>query len=166
MQLSVRGASGDVLSDTSFIQPMVSGKWIYSFSNETRVIARGAAGTTAVSDFDRLPSSLRFFTGGDKTIRGFGYNVVGPGIGDDVVGGKNLLESSIEYEVPVSEKWSFAAFVDTGDAFDSKPDYKTGLGLGVRWRSPIGPVRVDFGHALESPPGRNLRLHLTIGSDL
>lgn len=166
LQLSVRGASGDVLSDTSFIQPMVSGKWIYSFSNETRVIARGAAGTTAVSDFDRLPSSLRFFTGGDKTIRGFGYNVVGPGIGDDVVGGKNLLESSIEYEVPVSEKWSFAAFVDTGDAFDSKPDYKTGLGLGVRWRSPIGPVRVDFGHALESPPGRNLRLHLTIGSDL
>jgi len=166
LQLSVRGAGEDVLSDTSFIQPMVSGKWIYSFANSTRLIARGAAGTTSVSDFDKLPTSLRFFTGGDKSVRGYAYNIVGPTVDGDIVGGKNLLESSLEYEVPVSEKWSIAAFADIGDAFDEKPDYKSGIGLGVRWRSPIGPVRLDFGHALDQPPGKNLRLHLTIGSDL
>ncbi|MGQ7843608.1 autotransporter assembly complex protein TamA [Granulosicoccus sp. 3-233] len=166
LQLSVRGASEDALSDTSFIQPMISGKWIHSFANSTRLIARGAAGTTSVSDFDQLPTSLRFFTGGDKTVRGYAYNVIGPSIGSDVVGGKHLLESSLEYEVPVSEKWSIAAFVDVGDAFDDEPDYKTGVGLGVHWRSPIGPVRLDFGHALDEPPGKELRLHLTIGSDL
>lgn len=166
LQLSVRGASEDVLSDTSFIQPMISGKWIYSFANSTRLIARGAAGTTSVSDFDELPTSLRFFTGGDKTVRGYPYNVIGPTTNGDVVGGKHLLESSLEYEVPVSEKWSVAAFVDVGDAFDDEPDYKSGVGLGIHWRSPIGPVRLDFGHALDQPPGRNLRLHLTIGSDL
>ncbi len=164
--LSVRGASDSVLSDTSFIQPMVSGKWIYSFQNATRVIARGAAGTTSVSDFDALPTSLRFFTGGDKTVRGYTYNVIGPVVGGDVIGGKHLLESSLEYEVPFAEKWSVAAFADIGDAFDEKPDYKTGVGLGVRWRSPIGPVRLDFAHALDDPPGKQLRLHLTIGSDL
>lgn len=166
LQLSVRGASEDLLSDTSFIQPMISGKWIHSFSNSTRLIARGAAGTTSVSDFDELPTSLRFFTGGDKTVRGYAYNVIGPTIGNDVVGGKHLLESSIEYEVPVSEKWSIAAFADIGDAFDDEPDYKRGVGLGIHWRSPIGPVRLDFGHALDEPPGKQLRLHLTIGSDL
>lgn len=166
LQLSVRGASEDVLSDTSFIQPMVSGKWIYSFANSTRLIARGAAGTTSVTDFDQLPTSLRFFTGGDKSVRGYAYNVVGPRIGGDVVGGKKLLESSLEYEVPVADKWSVVAFADIGDAFDEKPDYKRGVGLGVHWRSPIGPVRLDFGHALDDPPGKQLRLHLTIGSDL
>ncbi len=166
LQLSVRGAGEGVLSDTSFIQPMVSGKWIHSFANSTRLIARGAAGTTSVTDFDKLPTSLRFFTGGDKTVRGYAYNVIAPSVDGDVVGGKNLLESSLEYEVPVSEKWSIAAFVDIGDAFDDKPDYKSGIGLGIHWRSPIGPVRLDFGHALDQPPGKQLRLHLTIGSDL
>ncbi len=166
LQLSLRGASDSVASDTSFIQPMISGKWIYSFGNSTRLIARGAAGSTSVSDFEELPTSLRFFTGGDKTVRGYTYNVVAPRLDGEVVGGKHLLESSLEYEVPIAEKWSVAAFADIGDAFDSKPDYKTGIGLGVRWRSPIGPVRLDFGHALDKPPGKSVRLHLTIGSDL
>ena len=166
LQLSVRGALDSVLSDTSFIQPMVSGKWIYSFANSTRLIARGAAGTTSVSDFDELPTSLRFFTGGDKTVRGHAYNVIGPDVDGDVVGGKHLLESSLEYEIPFTEKWSVATFVDIGDAFDDKPDYKTGVGIGLHWRSPIGPVRLDFGHALDKPPGKSLRFHLTIGSDL
>lgn len=166
LQLSLRGASDSVLSDTSFIQPMISGKWIYSFANSNRLIARGAAGTTSVSDFDELPTSLRFFTGGDTSVRGYGFNDIGPGLDGDVVGGKHLLESSLEYEIPFSEKWSVATFVDYGDAFDDDPDFKTGVGLGFHWRSPIGPVRLDFGHALDDPPGESLRLHLTIGSDL
>ena len=166
LSLSVRGGNEELLSDTSFIQPMVSGKWIHSFANSTRLIARGAAGTTSVSDFDRLPTSLRFFTGGDKTVRGYSYNVISPEIDGDVVGGKHLLETSVEYEVPISEAWSIATFADIGDAFDSEPDYERGVGVGVRWRSPIGPVRIDLAHALDRPPGRQLRLHLTIGSDL
>lgn len=166
LQLSVRGAGEGLLSDTSFIQPMISGKWIHSFANSNRLIARGAAGTTSVSDFEQLPTSLRFFTGGDKTVRGYAYNVIGPTIDDDVVGGKHLLEASLEYEIPFSEQWSFATFADVGDAFDDEPDYKSGVGVGLHWRSPIGPVRLDLGHALDQPPGKEVRLHLTIGSDL
>ena len=166
LRLSVRGGSEDVLSDTTFIQPMISGKLIYSFDNKTRLVARGAAGTTYVDDFDRLPTTLRFFTGGDTSVRGYSFNSIGPGDGDDVVGGRNLIETSLEYQVPIAEKWSIAAFVDGGDAYDNTPDYKTGVGLGAHWLSPIGPVRIDLGHALDRPPGRRLRLHLTIGSDL
>lgn len=166
LQLSVRGGSDSLLSDTTFIQPMISGKWIYSFGNSSRLIARGAAATTYVDDFDKLPTTLRFFTGGDKTVRGYSYNVIAPIEEGAVVGGRNLLETSLEYEVPIKEKWRVAAFVDVGDAYDDKPDYKTGVGFGVRWISPIGPVRLDLGHGVEQPPGRNFRLHLTIGSDL
>lgn len=164
--LSIRGAAESVLSDTNFLQPMVTGKWIYSFDNSTRLIARGAAGTTTVSDFDQLPTSIRFFSGGDNTVRGFDYNTIGPVEEGEVVGGRHLLESSLEYEVPFAEQWSAAGFTDVGDAFDDSPDYKTGVGLGVRWRSPIGPVRFDVAHALDRPPGNRWRLHLTIGSDL
>ena len=166
LRLSLRGSSEELLSDTSFIQPMISGKWIHSFANNTRVITRGAAGTTSVSDFDKLPTSLRFFTGGDKSVRGYEYGVIGPRIDGDVVGGKHLLEASVEYEVPFTEKWSVAAFADIGDAFNDSPQYKRGVGLGLHWRSPIGPVRIDLGHALDDPPGNQLRLHLTIGPDL
>ncbi len=167
LQLRLRGAYEPLLSDTSFVQPLVAAKWIRSFAERGRIIARGAVGTTWVDDFDALPISLRFFTGGDRTVRGYKYEVIAPR--DDAakaVGGKHLTEASLEYEFPLKDKWSVAAFVDTGDAFNDQPEFKTGVGIGVRWRSPIGPVRIDLGHGLDQPPGSNLRLHLTIGPDL
>lgn len=167
LQLRLRGAHDALLSDTSFLQPLISAKWIRSFQNHSRIISRAAIGTTWVDDFAALPTSLRFFSGGDRTIRGYKYSVIGPlDDADEVTGGKHLTEVSLEYEFPIKEKWSIAAFVDHGDAFNDKPEYKTGIGLGLRWRSPIGPVRFDLGHGLDQPPGNNIRLHLTIGPDL
>lgn len=167
LQLRLRGAYDELLSDTSFVQPLISAKWIHSFKNKNRIIGRAAAGTTWVDDFSALPTSLRFFTGGDRTIRGHKYSVIGPlDDANEVVGGKHLTEVSLEYEFPIKDKWSLATFVDHGDAFNDKADYKTGVGIGLRWRSPIGPVRFDLGHGLERPPGKDIRLHLTIGPDL
>ncbi len=166
LQLRLRGGHDSFLSDTSFLQPQISAKWIYSFSNKTRLISRGSLATTWVDDFDKLPTSLRYFSGGDKSLRGYKYSIVGPREDDEVVGGKHLTEASIEYEVPISEKWSIAVFTDIGDAYNDTPDYKTGVGVGLHWISPIGPVRIDLGHGLDDPPGSQLRLHLTIGPDL
>lgn len=167
LQLRLRGGHDALLSDTTFLQPLASAKWIRGFDNRSRIIGRLAIGSTYVDDFSKLPTSLRYFTGGDRTIRGHKYNVIGPSDNENaVVGGKNLNEASLEYEYPIKEKWSIAAFVDYGDAFDNKPDYKTGVGLGLRWISPIGPVRIDLGHGIKQPPGSRLRLHLTIGPDL
>ncbi|MCB1755370.1 MAG: outer membrane protein assembly factor [Gammaproteobacteria bacterium] len=166
LQLLLRGGAEALLSDTSFLQPQVSAKWIYSFRNRTRVITRGTLGTTWVDDFDKLPTSLRYFSGGDKSLRGYEYGIIGPREDGEVVGGKHLAEVSLEYEIPISEKWSVAAFADYGDAFNDSPDYKTGAGLGLHWQSPIGPVRIDLGHGLDDPPGNQIRLHLSIGPDL
>ncbi len=167
LQLRLRGAHDALISDTSFLQPLISTKWIHSFKNHHRIISRATLGTTWVDNFDALPTSLRFFSGGDRTVRGYKYAVIGPlDDANEVLGGKHLTEISLEYEIPIKEKWSIATFVDYGDAFNDSPDYKTGLGIGLHWQSPIGPVRIDLGHGLDQPPGNNVRLHLTIGPDL
>ncbi len=167
LRLYLRGGSDALLSDTNFVQSLVAAKWIHGLGNGSRIIARGAIGATWIDDFDALPISLRYFAGGDKSVRGYGFSVISP-LDDEreKVGGRHLTEASIEYEHPIIDKWSVAAFMDIGDAYDDEPDLHAGVGVGVRWVSPIGPVRIDFGSGLERPPGRNFRVHLTIGPDL
>jgi translocation and assembly module TamA len=165
----LRGASTALLSDLDFVQGLVRLKGVYALNDVSRIIARGDAGATVISQgFENLPTSLRFFTGGDASVRGYAFNSIGPT--DDegtVIGGKNLLVGSVEYEHRVWDGWSLAAFVDTGDAFDGgSPDLKTGVGVGLRWRSPIGPVRLDFASGLDRPPGDAFRFSFGIGPDL
>ncbi len=166
LRLFLRGGADALLSDTNFLQPLVSAKWIHGFDSGSRVIVRGAVGSTWVDDYDALPTSLRYYAGGDRSVRGYGFSVISPRVDGEAVGGKNLTEASLEYEYPLKEKWSLATFVDVGDAYDDTPDFKTGAGFGIRWISPIGPVRIDFASGLDRPPGRNFRVHLTIGPDL
>lgn len=166
LRLFLRGGADAVISDTNFIQPLVAAKWIHGLNGGSRVIVRGAIGTTWVDNYDALPTSLRYYAGGDRSVRGYGFSVISPRVGEEAVGGKNLTEASLEYEHPLKEKWSLATFLDVGDAYDDTPALKTGVGIGVRWMSPIGPVRIDFASGLDRPPGRNFRVHLTIGPDL
>lgn len=167
IQLRLRGASASVLSDTSFVQPMLFAKKIKTLGNRHRVLARFGVGTTWVADFDKLPTSLRYYTGGDRTVRGYGFEDVAPVNSEaKVVGGRHLIESSIEYEIPVRERFSLAFFADAGDAFDDRPQYRLGVGVGMRWRSPIGPVRIDLGRSFDDPGAGNVRLHFSLGPDL
>jgi translocation and assembly module TamA len=165
--LELRGAYSGLLSDISFVQAALRTKWIWPLGPRGRLITRADAGSTWTSDFDRLPASLRFFAGGDNSVRGYSLDSIGPRDADDnVVGGKNLLVGSLEYEHRILEKWGVAAFVDSGDVFDTEvPEFKTGVGFGLRWLSPVGPVRVDLASGLDEP-GDAVRLHLSIGPDL
>ncbi len=167
VRLSLRGASESLLSDTSFIQPQISTKIINTFDSNHRFIVRASAGTTWVKDFDKLPTQLRYYAGGDSSVRGYKYQAIAP-LDDDseVLGGRHLLEASAEYEVPIRDNFSVAAFSDFGDAFDDRPDYRFGVGLGLRWQSPIGPVRIDVARSLVDPGEGNVRLHLSLGPDL
>ena len=165
----LRGAVQGLLSDISFVQGTVNLKAVYALNDDHRFIARGDFGTTLMSDdFTKLPTSLRFFAGGDANVRGYAYNSIGPtGEGGAVVGGKNMLVGSLEYEYRLWGDWSVATFIDSGDAFNgAAPEMKTGAGVGVRWRSPVGPVRIDFASGLDRPPGDTFRFSLSIGPDL
>ena len=129
---------------------------------------RSSFGGTWVGDFFELPPSERFFTGGDNTIRGYEFEELGPeDDAGEVIGGTYLGIVSLEYEHPVTNTWSGAAFVDAGNSFGgegSSTGIKLGIGVGVRWRSPVGPIRADLAH----PVGGNqtIRFHLRIGPDL
>lgn len=173
LTVAARVGQKGVLSDTSFGQIIADAKWIRGIGDHSRFIARGSVGYTKVGDFDKLPPELRFFAGGDRSIRGYPFQTVGPRrvFGEDqepkVIGGEQLLVGSAEYEYFFTPKWGAAAFVDAGDAFSGKNfDLKIGTGFGVRWRSPVGLVRLDLGTPIGDKYASGIELHIVIGPDL
>jgi translocation and assembly module TamA len=171
ISMDILGALNYIGSNTSFLQLRLNGKLIRPLFNKGRIITRGQFAYSFVSlvkgQFNDLPPSIRFFAGGDRSIRGYDYQSLGPkNIQGIVIGGKNLLIGSIEYEYQILDKYYLAAFYDVGNAFNDFSDpFKHGVGLGIRWRSPVGLIRVDVATALEEE-GFPLRLHITIGPDL
>jgi len=168
-RLMLQGSYEFAISDLSFLQAQLGFKWIQTLGERHRLIGRTDAGTTLINDedFPSFPSSLRFFTGGDRSVRGYRRDSIGPEDEEgNNIGGKHLVVGSIEYEYRFLDNWAVAAFADVGDAFDNEtPELRTGVGLGVRWFSPIGPVRVDLASGLNEP-GDPIRLHLTVGPEL
>lgn len=166
----VSGSPSTLGSDTSFLQVYGRGKYIQEIG-AGRLLLRLEGGYTEVNEFDRLPVSQRFFAGGDASVRGYDYKSLGPTTispetGEPVVvGGNNLLVQSLEYDYRFLDSWAVAVFYDQGNAFDNADfDFQRGAGLGIRWISPIGPVRVDVAKALDGD--RGWQLHLSMGPDL
>lgn len=159
--------SGAIGSQTDFAQFLFDAKLIRGFGERQRLLLRGQFGRTFTDEFAELPPSLRFFAGGDRSIRGYGYQEVGPRLGDEVIGGKHLLTGSVEFERMFSEQWGGAVFVDAGDAFSDRDSFRvrTGVGAGVRWRSPVGLVRFDVAHGLDQADNA-VQIHINIGPDL
>lgn len=165
--LHLKGAAAALLSDTDFLQAEAEARWIRALGPRFRLLARGDLGLTWVRDFRRLPPRYRFFAGGDQSIRGFGYNELGPrNAAGEVEGGRDRLVLSLELERRLAGPWRVATFFDAGNAFDGPGDgLARGAGVGVRYHLPFGMVRLDLAWAL-SQHGHPLRLHLTLGPDL
>lgn len=162
----VRGASTELGSTVSFEQFHGHARGIIP-AGVGRLLGRVELGATAADELVELPVSVRFFAGGDNSVRGYGYEELGPTNDEgDVVGGRHLLTGSIEYNYPIVGRWSLAVFTDAGNAFNTFDDYEVyqGVGTGVRWRSPIGPIRVDVARPVDEPG--NFRLHISMGAVL
>ena len=162
----VQGASDALLSDTSFVQFYGSAKRVLS-RGDGRLLGRVEIGSTWINAATELPASLRYFAGGDQNLRGYDYRSLGPlNANGEVVGGKQLVIGSIEYDHLVRDQWRVAVFADSGNAFNTRNDFAwhSSVGFGVRWLSPIGPVRVDLAHPLDGD--ESVRLHITMGPDL
>ncbi|KAA2284276.1 autotransporter assembly complex protein TamA [Arenimonas fontis] len=173
LTLELRGGHSSLGSDVDFLQARAEARWIRGIGRRDRLLLRAEAGATWTDQFPQFPPSLRFYAGGDRSVRGYGYKEIGPFLSDDdgnrfVFGGKHLLVASAEYERMFTRQWGLAAFVDAGDAFDAGNalDLQVGAGLGLRWRSPVGPVRVDLAHGFGDKAQQSVRLHLVIGPDL
>jgi translocation and assembly module TamA len=159
--------SGAIGSQTDFAQFLVDAKLIRPLGDSNRLLLRGQLGRTFTDEFDELPPSLRYFAGGDRSIRGYGFQEVGPRIDDQVIGGENLVTASVEFERMFSDTWGAALFVDAGDAFSDDGGFRlrSGVGAGVRWRSPVGLMRLDFAHGLDGADNA-VQIHINIGPDL
>jgi translocation and assembly module TamA len=160
-------SSDRLVSDTSFVQTVAEARWIRSLGERSRFLTRVRAGATWNNDFDALPPSARYFAGGDNSIRGYEFRSQGPvDANGEVVGGDRILVGSAEYERRIKEKWSVATFYDTGNAFHGSDfDAIAGFGIGARWLSPLGPIRMDIARPLDGID-RDLRLHISLGPDL
>ncbi len=168
LDFRIEGAYEKLFSSTSYLQFSTRDKYIYGFADDWRLLARTDLGATWVTDLSELPASKRFFAGGDNSVRGFDLYELGPKDEEgEVIGGRYLAVGSLELERRIVGKWSAAVFFDAGNAFD--PDYDTeleyGAGLGIRWRSPVGPIRVDVASGL-SADDNQLRLHVVVGPEL
>ncbi len=168
--LTLRGGMGGSDFDTSFAQALATVQWFHGLDANSRLIVRGEAGHTYTEELLDLPPSLRFYAGGDRSVRGYGWHEIGPRVntanGYYYTGASNVVTASVEYERYFKGPWGASVFVDSGSAFDgTSPDMHTGVGIGLRWRSPVGPVRVDIAHGLDDPDS-SFTLHLNIGADL
>lgn len=166
LKFEVLGAPVDFSNGSTFLQTKAFGYWAFEPWPKGRVLARAELGATWAEDRDRLAVSHRFFAGGDRSVRGYEYQSLGPkNSNNEVIGGTYLTVGSLEYEHMVAEDWAVAAFFDAGNAYHDELDtLYQGVGLGARWFSPIGPIKVDLAHPLDDSED-GVRLHVSIGPE-
>ena len=158
LSMTNRVAWKTVVSDSNFFQTEVHGKLIQALSDKNQVVLSGQLGYTISNNIHELPLSLRFFTGGSRSVRGFSYQSIGPG--------RYLFVASAEFQQRIIDKWYVSTFYDIGDAFDNfSPRSHRATGFGIIWASPVGPIEITLARAI-SEPGHPKRLQFTMGTNL
>src|SRR6056297_1049781 len=177
-QARVLGSVDSLGSDTSFLQGYLNGRWHWRFLPRHKLLVRGELGYTVADttafdlgipgdarelelDITELPELFRFKAGGDRSVRGYGYEA----LSTNRNGANHTLVGSIEYEYNFAGDFAAAAFYDIGNAFNdfAEPNLKRGAGVGLRWYTLIGPVQLDLARALDDD---SFRIHFTIGTKL
>ncbi|MEW6184756.1 MAG: BamA/TamA family outer membrane protein, partial [Thermodesulfobacteriota bacterium] len=167
--LETRGSAPFLGSSGYFLQWLAQTDYLLPLGKGFSLLLRAQAGNTLQTEsLKSLPPSLRFFAGGDQSLRGYDYQSLGPKDGSGkVIGGRNLLVGSLEMEKALTETWGLAAFYDLGNAFDDFSDigWKHSAGLGLRLYTPLGPIRLDLAHPLGVDTFQ-LRVHFSFGFGL
>ncbi|MCF5706230.1 BamA/TamA family outer membrane protein [Pseudomonas syringae] len=167
LQFDAQVAKEGMLSDANLVRGNVLLKGLTTVAQNHRFLGRVQLGGNFTDGYTSIPPSLRFFAGGDQSVRGYDYQNLSPTNSDgDRIGGRYMVAGSVEYQYSIAEKWRLATFIDQGNSFNSldMPSLKTGVGFGVRWVSPVGPLRLDLAHALDDDGG--VRLHFSMGPEL
>lgn len=167
LQFDLAVAKEGVLADADVVHTNILLKGLTTLAGRHRLLGRLQFGGTESNGFGAVPPSLRFFAGGDQSVRGYDYQSLSPENGQgDKIGGHYLFAASAEYQYGLTERWRLASFFDHGNAFNSLdfPTLKSAVGVGLRWVSPVGPLRLDLAHPLDDQGG--IRLHFSMGPEL
>ncbi len=165
--LDLRVGTDAVPDATAFVRAHADAKWVRALGERVRVLLRAEYGALHAARFDELIPSQRFYAGGDGSVRGYGYEDLGPKDADGAsIGGRYAFVASAEMEFNIVGNYGAAIFYDAGNAANEPwPKLMRGAGVGVRWRSPVGVVGIDIARPLDDPD-TGYRLHLSIGTDL
>lgn len=156
-------AGGPFGADKDFYRLELSGSYYIPFKFDSVLEFRVRTGwVNEFDDTDKVPIFERFFAGGARSIRGYDERDVGPidSNNENAIGGESLLVANMEYTVPIIDFVKLAAFFDTGNVWADVNDFasgglKSGTGLGLRIKTPIGPVRLDYGIPLNDVPSED-----------
>ncbi|MGO1708938.1 MAG: autotransporter assembly complex protein TamA [Oleiphilaceae bacterium] len=168
LQFDLSGAHRAALSSVDILHVNAIAKGLITLAGKHRLLARFQFGGVATNKFSDVPPSLRFFAGGDQSVRGYGYQTLSPENDNGVpVGGRYIMAGSAEYQYEFADSWRAALFVDHGNAVNDLLDpLATGAGLGIRWISPLGPLRLDVAKGLNPEFGGEWRIHFSMGPEL
>lgn len=167
--MELRGTHQYLGSDTGLLQFVTDGGYIAPLPWRLSLQIRAKAGMTVFSDpLSNLPPSLRFFAGGDRSVRGYAYQSLGPKDATGrVVGGKHLLSGSIELERALFKDWGVSLFYDAGNALDSFTDLRLfqGTGVGTHYYTRIGSLNLYLARQIDID-NPAFRIHFTVGFEL
>ena len=144
----------------------------FRLSKERDVVLAGkiTLGAMDGAETDEIPADERFYAGGGGSIRGYAFQSVGPLVNGEPVGGRSLLELSAELRVMLSQRLGLVAFTDGGSVFEdilsgSNDGLRWGTGLGIRYFTPVGPLRLDVGIPLNRREGvdDSFQIYLSLG---
>jgi translocation and assembly module TamA len=175
LYLEVLGSHSALGSKANFLRLDLQGERVLDLTPRWHVLLRAEFGSSAIGNFGELPAQYRFFAGGDRSVRGFGYDALSPtAVAPDGtlehVGGRHLITGTVEIERDLPHGLGAAAFFDFGNAFDRFGDpLAYSVGIGLRWRLPVVTVGIDVAQALKAPGFASLpgpRLHLNISPHL
>jgi translocation and assembly module TamA len=165
----LRGTHQFLGSDTALVQLLAEGSYLLPLPWRLSLHARAKGGTTFLNDQLRdIPPSLRFFTGGDQSVRGYSYKSLGPrDASGKVVGGTQLLTGSIELERAILKDWGVSVFYDAGNTFNSFSSVKPaqGAGFGIHYYTSVGGLNLSVARPLgvDNP---SIHFHFTVGFEL
>lgn len=142
----------------------------YGLGTDDRLVlaARGSLGTIVGGDTEDIPATRRFFLGGGGSIRGYEYRSVGPEENGEVVGGLSFFETSLEVRFRVTDTIGIVPFIDAGAAYedpipDFSEDIRIGAGIGLRYHTPLGPLRFDIAVPLNRDGGDSFAFYVGLG---
>jgi len=159
-------------SDANLIKFKLRSKWLRSYQTKHQFLAGVDLAAIVAKSIEDVPVSMRLFGGGDENLRAYKFDSISPSEQGELTGGLYQANLSLEYSYLIVDKWRLATFVDVGTTTnDFSEALKTDVGFGVRWITPVGPIKVDFAFGLTSDDvysdyDKPFRLSFSIGPPL
>jgi len=173
-RFSFEYAGGILAGDNYFNKYIARSAWFFKYKWDTVLMIQGRWGRLQKRSGGKLPVYEKFFIGGIDTVRGFNYQEISPRdpFTLEKVGGEKMMIYNVEYRIPLTKDKSFIGllFFDTGNVWRASEDYsftdmRKSIGFGVRWYSPMGPIRIEWGYKLDKKPYEaRSKLHFSMGT--